>query len=180
MHLTITVITRPARTLGVEPFFAHVLSGLQSRRGPAADQRVGRRLRGDDARTGVSGLARPPAGRPRRHPGYQHTRRRHQAITDARETPGIEVVSVATDYSDAQGASATRGLLAAALPDITYRALGHIRKSQAIGGAGITARYAGSPLQLDFDEEGETKRQLRAQRGTRLITPESDARCPEI
>jgi exonuclease SbcD len=46
---------------------------------------------------------------------------------------------------------------AEALPDITYCALGHIHKPQAISRAGITARYAGSPLQLDFGEEGETK-----------------------
>ncbi|MEV0584491.1 exonuclease SbcCD subunit D [Nonomuraea sp. NPDC050310] len=44
-----------------------------------------------------------------------------------------------------------------ALPAVTYYALGHIHKPQAIGRAGITARYAGSPLQLDFGEEGETK-----------------------
>ncbi|WP_051753650.1 metallophosphoesterase family protein [Streptosporangium amethystogenes] len=44
-----------------------------------------------------------------------------------------------------------------ALPDVAYCALGHIHKPQAINRTGITARYAGSPLQLDFGEEGETK-----------------------
>jgi hypothetical protein len=45
---------------------------------------------------------------------------------------------------------------AAAPPDITYYALGHTNP-QAISSAGITERYAGSPLQLDFGEEGEAK-----------------------
>ncbi|MFL6052789.1 MAG: exonuclease SbcCD subunit D [Actinoallomurus sp.] len=44
-----------------------------------------------------------------------------------------------------------------ALPDVAYCALGHIHKPQAIRRPGVTARYAGSPLQLDFGEENETK-----------------------
>ncbi|WP_329243133.1 exonuclease SbcCD subunit D [Actinoallomurus sp. NBC_01490] len=44
-----------------------------------------------------------------------------------------------------------------ALPEVAYCALGHIHKPQQISRAGVTARYAGSPLQLDFGEEGETK-----------------------
>lgn len=44
-----------------------------------------------------------------------------------------------------------------ALPQAAYCALGHIHKPQPINRAGVTARYAGSPLQLNFGEEGETK-----------------------
>lgn len=44
-----------------------------------------------------------------------------------------------------------------ALPDVAYCALGHIHKPQPISRPGVTARYAGSPLQLDFGEEGEAK-----------------------
>lgn len=44
-----------------------------------------------------------------------------------------------------------------ALPAVSYAALGHIHRPQAIALGGITARYAGSPLQLDFGEAGEEK-----------------------
>jgi len=43
-----------------------------------------------------------------------------------------------------------------ALPAVSYAALGHIHKPQALG-SGVPARYAGSPIQLDFGEEGEDK-----------------------
>jgi exonuclease SbcD len=43
-----------------------------------------------------------------------------------------------------------------ALPAVSYAALGHIHKPQALAG-GASARYAGSPIQLDFGEEGEDK-----------------------
>lgn len=43
-----------------------------------------------------------------------------------------------------------------ALPPVSYAALGHIHQPQALAG-GVPARYAGSPLQLDFGEEGEEK-----------------------
>jgi exonuclease SbcD len=43
-----------------------------------------------------------------------------------------------------------------ALPSVSYAALGHIHKPQALAG-GAPARYAGSPIQLDFGEEGEEK-----------------------
>ncbi len=42
-----------------------------------------------------------------------------------------------------------------ALPPVSYGALGHIHKPQSVGRAGFTARYAGSPLQMDFGEAGE-------------------------
>ncbi|MEU7749166.1 LacI family DNA-binding transcriptional regulator [Nonomuraea sp. NPDC049158] len=175
------VIARPARTLGVEPFFAHVLSGLQSRlsnegiatqllivedtqaevavyRRWAAEYRVDGLvifdLAVDDVRPQLVADLRIPAvvlgghgaplplssvwvddhaamtrvlaylaGLGHRHighvggiPSYQHTRRRLQAIADGRERLGIDIVSVATDYSDTQGASATRRLLASSPP----------------------------------------------------------------
>jgi DNA repair protein SbcD/Mre11 len=44
-----------------------------------------------------------------------------------------------------------------ALPAVSYAALGHIHRPQAITRGGVTARYAGSPLQLDFGEVGEDK-----------------------
>src|SRR5699024_1412281 len=46
---------------------------------------------------------------------------------------------------------------AAALPAVSYAALGHIHRPQAITRGGLAARYAGSPLQLDFGEAGEDK-----------------------
>ncbi|MFC9470989.1 exonuclease SbcCD subunit D [Nocardia sp. NPDC056952] len=46
---------------------------------------------------------------------------------------------------------------AISLPEVDYGALGHIHKPQAIGGVGFTARYAGSPLQMDFGETRDTK-----------------------
>ncbi|MFC9337452.1 exonuclease SbcCD subunit D [Streptomyces sp. NPDC057020] len=46
---------------------------------------------------------------------------------------------------------------AASLPDVAYGALGHIHKPQSVGRSGFPAYYAGSPLQMDFGETGETK-----------------------
>lgn len=45
----------------------------------------------------------------------------------------------------------------AALPLVDYGALGHIHKPQSIDSVGFPARYAGSPLQLDFGETHDTK-----------------------
>lgn len=56
-------------------------------------------------------------------------------------------VDIADTYATAPGA----------LPRVSYGALGHIHKPQAVTRAGFTARYAGSPLQMDFGEAGETK-----------------------
>jgi exonuclease SbcD len=44
-----------------------------------------------------------------------------------------------------------------ALPNVSYAALGHIHRPQPITRGGLVARYAGSPLQLDFGEAGEDK-----------------------
>lgn len=51
----------------------------------------------------------------------------------------------------------TYATAADALPEVSYGALGHIHKPQAVGRARFTARYAGSPLQMDFGEAGEDK-----------------------
>jgi len=44
-----------------------------------------------------------------------------------------------------------------AIPPVSYAAFGHIHKPQSLPGLAVGA-YAGSPLQMDFGEEGETKR----------------------
>ncbi|MEV6702228.1 exonuclease SbcCD subunit D [Streptomyces sp. NPDC051453] len=44
-----------------------------------------------------------------------------------------------------------------ALPPVAYCALGHIHKPQPVGSGHPPARYAGSPLQMDFGESEETK-----------------------
>jgi exonuclease SbcD len=44
-----------------------------------------------------------------------------------------------------------------ALPRVSYAALGHIHRPQAVASGAEAARYAGSPLQLDFGEAGEDK-----------------------
>ena len=47
---------------------------------------------------------------------------------------------------------------AAALPTTPqYIALGHVHRPQDVPGAAIPARYAGSPLQLDFGEADQTE-----------------------
>jgi exonuclease SbcD len=51
----------------------------------------------------------------------------------------------------------TYATAAAALPPVAYAALGHIHRPQAIARTGFPTHYAGSPLQLDFGEVGETK-----------------------
>jgi len=44
------------------------------------------------------------------------------------------------------------------LPALTYAAFGHIHKPQDLPGTVVNGCYAGSPIQLDFGELGETKR----------------------
>ncbi|MGH9322940.1 MAG: exonuclease SbcCD subunit D C-terminal domain-containing protein, partial [Vicinamibacteria bacterium] len=43
------------------------------------------------------------------------------------------------------------------LPQVSYAAFGHIHRPQALPGSAATGRYAGSPIGLDFGEEGEQK-----------------------
>ncbi|MET0303938.1 MAG: LacI family DNA-binding transcriptional regulator [Microbacteriaceae bacterium] len=171
------VIARPARTLGVEPFFAHLLSGLQSRlshdaialqllivedtaaeietyRRWAAERRVGGvvllDLAVDDPRPdAVSELGIPAVavggfgtlrgitnvwaddfgamsslvsylvalghrriGHISGTPSFEHTHRRMEAIGALADDFGLDITSISTDYSDQQGADATRSLLA--------------------------------------------------------------------
>ncbi|MFG1827809.1 exonuclease SbcCD subunit D [Microbispora bryophytorum] len=61
-------------------------------------------------------------------------------------------LDIASDY-----ASAT-----AALPAVAYAALGHIHKPQAISRPGLTARYAGSLLQMDFGEITDSQPQQKS------------------
>ncbi|NUR83482.1 MAG: LacI family DNA-binding transcriptional regulator [Nonomuraea sp.] len=170
------VIARPARTIGVEPFFAHLLSGLQaglSARGVAlhllivedtaaeigvyrlwaSEHRVDGFILVDlkvrDPRVAVLESLGVPAvvlGGPGRHgslssvwaddreamlsivdylaalghvriahvaglPSFRHTQRRIRALRDRSAAGGLEVTSVPTDFSDAEGARATRSLL---------------------------------------------------------------------
>ncbi|MEV5973368.1 LacI family DNA-binding transcriptional regulator [Streptomyces sp. NPDC051921] len=172
------VLARPARTIGLEPFFSQLLSGLQaalSTRGTAlqllvvedtaAEIQVYRRwtsehrvdgfvlvdLQVRDPRIPVLeelGVPTVVLGGPGRHgrlpavwaddreamtsiveylaalghrriahlaglPSFQHTQRRIRAVRDAARRLGLdEAVSVPTDFSDAEGAAATRALLA--------------------------------------------------------------------
>ena len=43
------------------------------------------------------------------------------------------------------------------LPQVSYAAFGHIHRPQALPGSVLTGRYAGSPICLDYGEEGEQK-----------------------
>lgn len=56
-------------------------------------------------------------------------------------------ISIESDYAVA----------ASDLPAADYGALGHIHKPQNVDRAGFPARYAGSPLQMDFGETRDTK-----------------------
>ncbi|WP_079038582.1 LacI family DNA-binding transcriptional regulator [Streptomyces sp. NBRC 110028] len=212
------VIARPARTLGVEPFFAQFLSGLQSclsNRGIAtqllivedtetqvavyrrwaAEHRVDGLvlldLAVDDVRPqlvadlGIPAVVLGSHGKPMpltsvwvddhaatvsilRHlvalghrrighvsgtVAYQHTRRRLRAIDDVRESTGIDVTSVATDYSDAQGASATRRLLEA---DPRHTAIVYDNDVMAVAGLGVATEMGipvpGAVSVVSFDD----------------------------
>ncbi|MDX2530803.1 metallophosphoesterase family protein [Streptomyces europaeiscabiei] len=61
--------------------------------------------------------------------------------------------------------SAEYAAAAVDLPDVAYGALGHIHKPQPVGRAGFPAYYAGSPLQMDFGESGDTKSVVLAEVG---------------
>lgn len=170
------VVARPARTLGVEPFFAHIMSGLQARfshdgialqilivedtdaevatyRRWAAEQRVDGLVlldlvvedprpalvaelgipavmlggHGEDAPVSsvwvddheamthaleyLAALGHTTIGHVSGTPTFQHTVRRLEAAAECAQRLGLEVRSVPTDFSDAQGADATRRLL---------------------------------------------------------------------
>ena len=213
------VFARPARTLGVEPFYAQIVSGLQaglSTRGIGlqllivedvdAEAEVYRRWASEDRVEGVvlvdlrvndprvaelerSGLPCIVLGGPGHHgklpslwaddreamlviveylaalghqriahvagsPEFRHTQRRLRALRDATKRLGLtEVSSVTTDFSDAEGAAATRRLLAsrAAPTAIVYDS-----DLMAVAGLGVAVEMGVSvPSQLSvvaFDD----------------------------
>ncbi|MEU8518979.1 LacI family DNA-binding transcriptional regulator [Streptomyces sp. NBC_01216] len=172
------VLARPARTIGIEPFFSQLLSGLQAAlsvhgtalqllvvEDTAAEIEVYRRwtsehrvdgfvlvdLQVRDPRIAVLehlGVPVTVLGGPGRHgrlpciwaddreamvsiveylaalghrriahlaglPAFQHTQRRIRAVRDSARRLGLtEALSLPTDFSDAEGAAATRALLA--------------------------------------------------------------------
>jgi exonuclease SbcD len=71
----------------------------------------------------------------------------HMFVEGAQPSYSERRIDITEDYASA----------ADALPPVGYGALGHIHKPQAVGRAGFPARYAGSPLQLDFGETRDTK-----------------------
>jgi len=170
------VIARPARTLGVEPFFGQLLSGLQSGlsarsislqllivEDTAAEIEVYRRWSSEhrvdgvilvdltvkdpridelkalglpavvvggrggkeslpsvwaDDREAMLSIVEYLAALGHRHiahvagtPVFQHTQRRLRAVRDAAPRLGLTMVSLPTDFSDAEGAATTRKLL---------------------------------------------------------------------
>ncbi len=71
----------------------------------------------------------------------------HLFVEGAAPSYSERPVSIAADYAASP----------ADLPGVDYGALGHIHKPQRVDRAGFPARYAGSPLQLDFGETRDTK-----------------------
>ncbi|RJQ75954.1 metallophosphoesterase family protein [Amycolatopsis panacis] len=71
----------------------------------------------------------------------------HLFVEGATPSYSERPVSIGSDYAVA----------AEDLPGVDYGALGHIHQPQRVGRAGFPARYAGSPLQLDFGETRDTK-----------------------
>lgn len=71
----------------------------------------------------------------------------HLFVEGATPSNSERPISIGSDYAVA----------ASALPTVDYGALGHIHRPQDVSGAGFPARYAGSPLQLDFGETRDTK-----------------------
>ncbi|MFI6447686.1 LacI family DNA-binding transcriptional regulator [Kitasatospora sp. NPDC050543] len=196
------VIARPARTIGVEPFFAQLLSGLQAGlsaqavalqllvvEDTAAEIEVYRRwasehrvdgfilvdLQVQDPRIAVLeelGVPSVVLGGPGRHgslpsvwaddreamlsiidylaalghtriahlaglPAFQHTQRRIRALRDCARRLGLaEAVSVPTDFSDAEGAAATRTLLSRPLRPT---AIVYDSDVMAVAGLGVAA-----------------------------------------
>lgn len=70
----------------------------------------------------------------------------HQFVQGAHKSGSERPIHVGDDY-------ATRS---SDIPAVSYAAFGHIHKPQMIAGSSH-ARYAGSPIQIDFGEEGEEK-----------------------
>lgn len=196
------VFARPARTLGVEPFYAQIVSGLQAGLSARsiglqllvvedmdAEVEVYHRWASENRVEGVvvvdlrtkdprvaelerSGLPCIVVGGPGHHgklpsvwaddreamleiveylaalghrrvahvaglPGFRHTQRRIRALRDASSRLDLtEVSSVSTDFSDAEGAAATRRLLSRANPPT---ALIYDSDLMAVAGLGVAA-----------------------------------------
>jgi exonuclease SbcD len=71
----------------------------------------------------------------------------HLFVEGAQPSYSERSIDIGADYASAVDA----------LPAVAYGALGHIHKPQQVKRAGFPAYYAGSPMQLDFGESGETK-----------------------
>ena len=71
----------------------------------------------------------------------------HLYVEGAAQSRSERPISVSEDFA----------VTAAGLPLVDYGALGHIHKPQSIDSVRFPARYAGSPLQLDFGETHDTK-----------------------
>ncbi|MFE2996874.1 exonuclease SbcCD subunit D [Nocardia sp. NPDC059246] len=89
----------------------------------------------------------------------------HLFVEGATPSYSERPISVESDY-----AASVSGL-----PIVDYGALGHIHKPQGIGGIGFPARYAGSPLQMDFGETRDTKSVVLAE-----IAPGKDPRIEVV
>ena len=70
----------------------------------------------------------------------------HQFVHGAHKSGSERAVHVGEDYATRTGD----------IPAVSYAAFGHIHRPQEIGGSNHV-RYAGSPIQIDFGEEGEDK-----------------------
>ena len=68
----------------------------------------------------------------------------HVMISGARPGTGERTLTLGQVY----------GIDAVSLPQVQYAALGHIHRPQTIEYSGVPARYAGSPMQMDFGELG--------------------------
>jgi exonuclease SbcD len=89
----------------------------------------------------------------------------HLNVAGARYSSTEREVHIRADY-------ATR---VETIPPVSYAAFGHIHKHQKLAGT-LTGYYAGSPMQLDFGEEGEHKYlvtiEARPGRSAVIETPE--------
>jgi exonuclease SbcD len=70
----------------------------------------------------------------------------HQYVQGASKSGSERALHVGDEYATRSGD----------LPSVSYAAFGHIHKPQLIPSA-VAARYAGSPIQIDFGEENEAK-----------------------
>jgi exonuclease SbcD len=70
----------------------------------------------------------------------------HQFVHGAHKSGSERAVHVGDEYATRSGD----------IPAVSYAAFGHIHRPQHIGGSSHV-RYAGSPIQIDFGEEGEDK-----------------------